>query len=131
MSRRAHASVTCFDVSACSPQWCQDIIASYLLDEHAKQLLTKLSVDASSVPLFTLQGGLIKYNNKVWIGNNAPMQHTILEAIHSSAVGGHSGFPDTYHKLKQLFAWPGMRKFAKEFVASCSVCQQSKSERVK
>jgi hypothetical protein len=83
------------------------------------------------VPKFSLHEGLLKYDNHIWVGNNKPVQQSILEAIHSSTVGGHSGFPVTYHKLKQLFAWPGMRKCAKNFVASCTVCQQSKTERTK
>lgn len=131
LSRRAHAAVTCLAVSVCSPQWCQSIIDGYLRDEDTKQLLSKLVLDGSSVPKFSLHEGLLKYDNRIWVGNNTPVQQPILEAIHSSAVGGHSGFPVTYHKLKQLFAWPGMRKCAKNFVASCTVCQQSKTERTK
>lgn len=131
LSRRAHAAVTCLAVSVCSPQWCQSIIDGYLRDEDTKQLLSKLVLDGSSVPKFSLHEGLLKYDNHIWVGNNKPVQQSILEAIHSSTVGGHSGFPVTYHKLKQLFAWPGMRKCAKNFVASCTVCQQSKTERTK
>jgi transposase InsO family protein len=131
LSRRVHDTPAVLAISACSPQWCQDIIDGYLRDEEAKRLLAKLVVNGSSVPHFSLQDGIIKFKNKIWVGNNQSMHQAILEAIHSSAVGGHSGFPVTYHKLKQLFSWPGMRKFAKQFVASCSVCQQSKPERIK
>lgn len=131
LSRRAHTEASCLALSACSPQWCQAIIDGYLLDKETKQLLAKLVVDSSVVPNFSLQDGLLKFNNRIWVGNNGAMQQSILEAIHSSAVGGHSGFPVTYHKLKQLFAWPGMRKMTKHFVASCAICQQSKSDRTK
>lgn len=131
LSRRAHTEASCLALSACSPQWCQAIIDGYLLDKETKQLLAKLVVDSSAVPNFSLQDGLLKFNNRIWVGNNGAMQQSILEAIHSSAVGGHSGFPVTYHKLKQLFAWPGMRKMTKHFVASCAICQQSKSDRTK
>jgi hypothetical protein len=41
-------------------------------------------------------------------------------------VGGHSGFPVTYKKLKQLFAWQGMKIATKTFVRSCASCQQAK-----
>ena len=131
LSRRVHDTPAILAILACSPQWCQDIIDGYLRDEEAKRLLAKLVVNGSSVPHFSLQDGIIKFKNKIWVGNNESMHQAILQAIHSSAVGGHSGFPVTYHKLKQLFSWPGMRKFAKQFVASCSVCQQSKPERIK
>jgi hypothetical protein len=59
------------------------------------------------------------------------MQHTVLQAMHSSPVGGHSCFPVTYHRVKQLFAWPGMKKNIQYFVALCEVCQQAKADRSK
>jgi transposase InsO family protein len=46
-------------------------------------------------------------------------------------LGGHSGVPVTYKRIKQLFSWPGMKKMIKDWVLSCSVCQQAKPERVK
>jgi hypothetical protein len=58
------------------------------------------------------------------------LQKDILLALHSGAIGGHSGFHATYHRVKHLFSWPGLKKHVKQFVASCSVCQQAKSERV-
>lgn len=34
-----------------------------------------------------------------------------------------------HRRMKKLFAWHGMKKHIKEFVLSCSVCQQSKPDR--
>jgi hypothetical protein len=58
------------------------------------------------------------------------LQKDILLALHYGAIGGHSGFHATYHRVKHLFSWPGLKNQVKQFVASCSVCQQAKSERV-
>jgi hypothetical protein len=46
-------------------------------------------------------------------------------------MGGHSGFPVTYRRVRQLFAWPNMKGMVKDYVAGCSVCQQSKPDRSK
>ena len=46
-------------------------------------------------------------------------------------MGGHSGVPVSYMRLKQCFAGKGMKTAVKEFVQSCSICQQSKYERSK
>jgi len=54
-----------------------------------------------------------------------------LQALHSSGVGGHSGFYATYHRVKALFAWPKMKHTIKSFVEQCTVCQQAKVEHVK
>lgn len=46
-------------------------------------------------------------------------------------MGGHSGFPVTYHRIRRLFAWPKMKDTIRQYVRTCAVCQQVKLERVK
>lgn len=94
-------------------------------------MLSKLAVDASAVPGFTLHQGLLRYKNRLWIGNNPSLQTKLLQAFHSSPIGGHSGVPVTYRRMKQLFAWRGMKKSVLLFVQSCSICQQAKPDRSK
>lgn len=115
---------TNYDISAVSvvkPLWLQDIQQGYNEDPAAKQLLTQ--------GFYTLQEGLIKYKGRVWIGNSPALQSKVLNSLHSSAVGGHSGFEVTYKRIKTLFAWPRLKQSVKDFVSQCSVCQQAKHER--
>jgi hypothetical protein len=35
----------------------------------------------------------------------------------------HSGVPVTYKRLKQHFAWNGMKTVVQDFVQSCLICQ--------
>ena len=58
-----------------------------------------------------------------------PLQQKLLSACHASDLGGHSGFPVTYMRMKKLFAWSGMRATVKLFVQTCLVCQQAKPDR--
>lgn len=46
--------------------------------------------------------------------------------MHSSAIGGHSGTNATYHRLKNLFSWKGMKQDVEAFVKQCAICQQAK-----
>jgi len=46
-------------------------------------------------------------------------------------VGGHSGFPVTYTRIKQLFYWAGMKSAIHSFVQSCVVCLQAKPDRAR
>jgi len=55
----------------------------------------------------------------------------VLHALHGSALGGHSGIPVTFRRVKQLFAWPGLKTSVHDFVSTCQICQQAKPERVK
>jgi hypothetical protein len=124
-------SDTSYDIAALSvikPLWLQDIQSSYT-DTLSLKLLSALSV-SSPQGLYTLHDGLIRYKGRLWIGPHIPLQTKILSALHSSAIGGHSGFEVTYKRVKQLFAWTKMKQFVKDFVSQCTTCQQAKSERV-
>jgi hypothetical protein len=51
--------------------------------------------------------------------------------LHTSPVGGHSGFLKTYHRVKKEFFWDGLKNDVQRFVAECLVCQQNKVETIK
>lgn len=132
MSRRPHEPAQAlFAISSCVPTWTSAIIQGYDQDSEARQLLSKLTVEPSTVPHFSLQDGIIRYKSRIWLGSNNKLQVQIMSALHDAPSGGHSGFPVTYRRIKQLFAWKAMKSYIKEFVASCSICQQPKPDRVK
>jgi hypothetical protein len=91
----------------------------YYKNFDAQNMITKLVVDKNYVPDFSFQDGLLRFKGKIWLGNNSSMQQAVMQAMHSSAVGGHSGFPVTYHRIKQLFASPSMRQAIHSFVTIC------------
>lgn len=131
LSRRNHVDAECHIISSCSPQWLEQVVHSYQQDTRAQELMLKLAVDSQVVPHFSFKDGILRYKNRVWIGQNPALQSQIISAFHASAVGGHSGVPVTYKRLKQLFAWPGMKTAVHKFVQECLVCQQSKPDRSK
>lgn len=65
------------------------------------------------------------------MGNNTIAQRHILQALHNSGLGGHSGITTTLNRIKQLFSWPKMKDTVQTFVQSCDICQKAKSEHVK
>jgi hypothetical protein len=80
---------------------------------------------------FSLSDGIIRKNGKIWLGNNKEAHKAILLALHSSGIGGHSGFRATYHRVRQMFAWPGLKQAVMAYVQQCVTCQQAKSEHIK
>jgi len=92
-------------------------------------LIAKLVLDPAAVPRFTFRDGLLRYDQRIWIGHNAELQTRTIVALHDSAVGGHSGIPVTYRRIKQLFAWAGLKTAVHDFVRSCLTCQQAKPDR--
>lgn len=72
--------------------------------------------------------GVIRHKGKIWLGNHKEAHNAVLLALHSSGLGGHSGVTATYHKIKSLFAWPGMKQDVQNYVAACQTCSQAKPE---
>lgn len=131
LSRVDHATLATLNTSQCTPVWLQEVIQGYQDDPQSLDILAKLAIKESDVPDFTLKDGLLRYKGKVWIGNNKLLQLKIISTIHDTAIGGHSGIPVTYQKLKNLFAWQFMKTTVHTYVKSCSICQQAKPERNK
>ena len=79
-------------ISTVVPDWMEAIVDGYQQDPQASKLLKDLAVSSNGTYKFQLSNGIIKLGDRVWVGNNALVQNTILTSLHSSAIGGHSGF---------------------------------------
>jgi hypothetical protein len=99
-------------------------------DSTAQKLIESLTTGAKREH-YTLTQGVIRFKGRIWLGANKELHQMVMSALHDSAVGGHSGFPVTYRRIKSSFAWPGMKQHICEFVSGCQICQQAKPERVK
>jgi hypothetical protein len=129
LSRRVHSSdAELFALSEARPAWLEEVVTGYTGDDQVQKLLVELAISQTQGP-FSLQQGLIRFKGRIWLGNNIALQQKVLSALHGSPVGGHSGFPVTYARVRQHFAWPKMKVSVKEYVGSCSICQQSKPDR--
>lgn len=131
MSRRAAPESSCAALSVVTPQWIQEVTDGYASDPATRSLLARLAIDPESAPQFTLRDGVLHFHNRIWIGANPVLQQKLLQACHSSALGGHSSFPATYTRMKQLLAWHGMKIAVREFVSACITCQRVKPNRAR
>lgn len=129
LSRKPAHDSECAAISVVSPQWIQEVFTGFAQDPATVVMLSKLTIDPQAIPSFSLRDGLIRHNNRIWIGHNPQLQQKILHAVHASALGGHSGLRVTHMRLKQMFDWRGLQSDAKAFVSSCLVCQQAKPDR--
>lgn len=73
----------------------------------------------------------MRFDNRIWVGQVPELHNKLISAMHNSAVGGHSGVPVTYRRIKQLFAWQGLKQAVHKYVQECQVCQQAKPDRSK
>jgi len=118
-------------ISETTPVWMDRLVAGYQDDPQATQLLQQLVLSNGTSKDYSLQNGVIRYKGRIWVGNNKVAQQHIMQAMHSSGIGGHSGIHVTYSRIKQLFAWPKMKQDIQDYVKSCSICQQAKVEHVR
>jgi hypothetical protein len=101
-----------------------EVALSYEADPYVQELLSKLLLDASSVLNFSVVNGLLRYKSRIWVGNDLALQQKLLTTFHSSPLGGHFGISVTYRRLKQMFAWRGMKSAVHSFVQSCLICSR-------
>lgn len=131
LSRRLHDDTQeLVAVGLARPAWLEAIRASYQQDTVAQQLMTRLALDKNSDTGFELSDGVVKYQGRIWIGEDPETQTSLVKALHASAAGGHSGFHATYHRVRRLFAWKGLKHMVRQFVRECQVCQRAKTERI-
>lgn len=130
LSRCVHA-VFVYAVAISNPDWLQRVKEGYKDDPMALKLLQELSIGTTASGNFFLKDGVIRYKGRVWLGNNTLAQQHVLQGVHDTAVGGHSGFPATYYRIRQLFTWPRMKQSIADFIKSCFVCQQAKVDHTK
>lgn len=95
-----------FAITNCAPAWLEDVKKGYELDPQTKTIIDELQEGTGSHPNFSLDNGILKYKNRVWIGRNEELQRALLSAGHDTTIGGHSGTPATYQRLRQIVAWP-------------------------
>lgn len=128
LSRRPYSDQEVAAVSVVQPTWLQVLQEGYLEDPEAKSKLTELSIKSPDEKGYSLSEGIIRIKNRIWVGSNLLAQRHILQALHSSALGDHSGVNATYQRVKSLFAWPQLKSSVTGFVQACQVCQQAKAE---
>jgi hypothetical protein len=118
-------------VSVVQPSWIHEVVNSYQTDQFAQDLLAQLAVTSPNADGFSLDNGVIRQDNKIWIGHNSTLQTKLIATFHASAIRGHSGSQVTYMKLKQVFTWKGLKMdLEKNSSSAQSVRRQSMASNI-
>jgi hypothetical protein len=94
-------------------------------------LIEKLQQDSGVSATFTWKNDSLWYKDRLYLCKNSQLKQKVLLELHTSPVGGHSGFLKTYDRVKKDFFWDGLKNDVQRFVAECLVCQQNKVETIK
>lgn len=97
-------------ISMVTPQWISAVEESYLNNNTCKSLLEKLLLSPNHfVHQNTLHSGIIRHKGRIYVGKDLALRTKLLTALHASTLGGHSDMKATYHRIKQIFYWPGLK----------------------
>jgi hypothetical protein len=89
LSRHPEPPAQLLAISTSTPTWLIKVQEGYEQDPQAKATIAALSVNPGSVPNYTWTDGLLRYNGRVWIGNNTDLQQMVHKGMHASTIGGH------------------------------------------
>lgn len=104
--------------------------SSYEGDEKLVELIRKLMNEPEAHPPYKLSHGLVRYHNRIVIGEATDLRKKLIKGCHDSVTGGHSGARGTYEGLKKYFFWSRVKQEIIRYIQTCDVCQRCKSERV-
>ena len=106
----------------------KDIQASYETDTTLKTIITALKQKDHTQKHYSWCLNVLRRKGKIVVPADDTIKRTILQWLHDSGVGGHSGRDVTHHRIRGLFYWNGMVKDIQAYIRGCAVCQQCKSD---
>ena len=115
-------------ISIIQPNWIIEERDEWKDDEKVWTLIERLQRDSSASDTFTCKNDSLWYKDRLYLCNNSQLKQKVLLELHTSPIGGHSGFLKTYHRVKNDFFWDGLKNDVQRFVEECLVCQQNKVE---
>jgi hypothetical protein len=101
-----------FSMSGMSVDWKEHLIVEYAKDQFACQLLDgKIQEDN-----FRVINDLIYYKGWIFLVPGSSLKAKILHACHNSPVAGHQSISKTYRKVRERFAWKGLKEYVMKHV---------------
>jgi len=75
---------------------------------------------------YSIHQQLLLYKGKIWLNNDNPFIHVLLEEFHKTPLNGHTRVAKTLLRLQHNFYWHGMHDDVQKFMAQCVTCLQTK-----
>ncbi|RVW97716.1 Transposon Ty3-G Gag-Pol polyprotein [Vitis vinifera] len=101
---------------------------SWGADPELQKIIKAKEADPSAYPKYSWRGEELRRKGKLVVGVNEQLRREILNSFHDSPTGGHSGVYVTTKRISAVIYWKGLRKFVREYVRNCFVCQRFKPE---
>jgi hypothetical protein len=96
-------------ISIIQPDWIIEARDEWKNDEKVWTLIQRLQQDSNASNTFTWKNDSLWYKDHLYLCKNSQLKQKVLLELHTSPVGGHSGFLKTYHRVKKDFFWDGLK----------------------
>lgn len=96
LSRLSQPQLRQMTLDASSPELLHKLEESWELDPDRKGLIFELQRQNGSIKAYSWDGKFLRRNGKLVVGKSPALRQFILEWLHASAQGGHSGIQATY-----------------------------------
>lgn len=80
-------------VTQIKPVWVEELQAIYEGDSHIAEIMESCLLNKTDQPDYFIVGALMKYKGRLVVDEKGNTRENILQAIHETAIGGHSGIP--------------------------------------
>lgn len=128
LSRKSGAELLPLMLSNAKEDLLDQIKTCWSSDSVIQQLMNEISADPHKHPKYSWHRGELRRKGNLVIGGSPDLKLVILQWLHDSPSGGHSGRDVTAAKVKSLFYWKGMNKDIQQYVKDCDTFQRCKPD---
>lgn len=75
---------------------------------------------------YNLSEGILRFNDKIYVPDDAELKRQILRSRHDAPAVGHQGRAKTLDLVSRSFYWPTLRRYVHRYIDGCDLCQRSK-----
>lgn len=98
----------CRALTTLQSAWLTEVLNIWDNDEVVQSIMAKLVAGSDEVSCHTFFNDTLRYNGKLYIGSTGDLRSIIIQELHNSGSGGHSGLKATLTRIIQFFYWPNM-----------------------
>lgn len=99
-------------------------------DQKIREQIHLVSNDAGA-SIYTVVEGLLHYDQRVVVPDDADLKNRILHSRHDHVTAGHPGRTKTLKMVRAKYYWKGVKEYVDDYVDGCHKCQRVKTIRHK
>ncbi|KAL8089286.1 hypothetical protein AgCh_038908 [Apium graveolens] len=111
-------------VSSVQSELMDELEAHWAADPHLNRLISEIKRDVESHKKYTWYDNKLMRKGRLVIGDSQRIKDMVMEWMHSSGYGGHSGIHATLKRIQTLFFWHNLKKSVISFIKNRPTCQK-------